>query len=70
MIHFVNGQTQPFVIEWQNFSIFTCVAPSTIQVSLFNCVSPSYENVDDMSCLQMTTIDFDGYTCQATATTT
>ena len=69
LIDFARAQTQSFTIEWQNFSLFTCVTPSTIQVPLFSCVPPAYQQMDDMACLQATTIDFDGQTCQSTTTT-
>ncbi|CAF4289609.1 unnamed protein product [Rotaria sp. Silwood2] len=68
-----NNTTQfdNFTIEWQDFNLFSCVVPATINVSLFTCLpSASYTQVDDITCLNVTLIDYDQNICQVTTDTT
>jgi len=62
-------QFDNFTIEWETFSIFTCVAPATVNISRFTCSAGAQTlQVEDISCLNETTVDFDQYTCQSTTT--
>jgi hypothetical protein len=57
-----------YTVEWDDFNIFTCVAPQTFNLSTFACVSPSYTQVNDIDCLVQTAFNFDETTCQSTST--
>ncbi|CAF0966026.1 unnamed protein product [Adineta steineri] len=66
-----NNTTQfdNFTIEWDDFSLFTCALPSTLQTSIFTCGAGAQNySMNDIDCLQQTTVDFDQGQCQITTT--
>jgi nucleoside-triphosphatase THEP1 len=67
-----NSTTQfdNFTIEWQNFSLFSCVKNATVSVSLFTCRTARNYSIDEIGCLENTTVDFNDSVCQVTVSTT
>jgi len=63
------SQFDNFTIEWEDFSLFTCSVPITIDISFFTCFPPAtYGYVDDITCLNETILEFDQTTCSASTT--
>ena len=62
-------QFDNFTIEWENFNLFNCAVPTSVNISLFTCIPAAYTQVNDTDCLVETSTTFDENTCPSYVTT-